>query len=303
MYPKFYRKLLPHWLRRAGFFLLGILLLYAPFALLSRLLLWLTNQPKEADVHSICLRMPIQWLTQPWMYQTMIERPTYLVAVIVLPAIAFVFGPIFCGWMCPAGHITEFLSRLVPPRFQINLSGKLNPAPIRYGFTVGMMGAFIVGGSVCCSFCNFAHAQSLVSAVFGDFTGITYWASFTFLAFAVWFVLLGLFTKGGRGWCNLLCPAGAIQGLAHSIGSWLKIGRSVQIDQALCRRCKSCQDACATWAIQAQSPTLQVNRHACNGCMDCTKVCEYGAIAYVKNNRKDETSVPASQPVDTALPS
>jgi ferredoxin-type protein NapH len=244
--------------------------------------------PTDADVltaqaHMDWLRMPIQWLAQPWMYQTMIERPTYLVAVVVLPAIALAAGPLFCGWMCPAGHITEFLSRLVPPRFQIKLSGKLNPAPIRYGFTVGMMGAFIVGGSACCSFCNFAQAQSLISAVFGDLTGITYWASFTFVTFVVWFVVLGLFTQGGRGWCNLLCPAGALMGLFHTIGIRLRIGRSVAVDRQLCRNCKICVSSCSAWAISTRDDTARINSHACTACMDCTHVCESNAIAYVRN--------------------
>jgi ferredoxin-type protein NapH len=287
---------LPHWLRRFAFFLLGIVLLYAPFALLTRLALWATNQPKEANAHSICLRMPIQWLSQPWMYRTMIERPTYLVAVVVLPALAFVFGPLFCGWMCPAGGLTEYLSRIVPPRFQLKLSGKFNPAPVRYGFMVGMMGASIVGGNVCCSFCNFTHAQNIISAIFGDFLGLSYWASFSVISFVLWFVVLGLFTKGGRGWCNLLCPAGALMGLFHSLGSWLKIGRSVQVDRAACRNCKTCISACSSWAIAPESETPKVNLHACNTCMDCTKVCEYEAIAYRRTTAEAPATTPAPVP-------
>ena len=66
-YPVVYRKLLPHWARRFAFFVLGIGLFYAPFALATRLFLQLINKPHLGDVHSICLRMPIQWLGQPWM--------------------------------------------------------------------------------------------------------------------------------------------------------------------------------------------------------------------------------------------
>ena len=97
MYPKSYRTLLPHWLRRMAFAILGIILLYAPFALLTRGLLWLTGTPLLPDAHRICLRMPIQWLGQPWMYGTMIEQPMYLVAVLFLPAVALFTGPLFCG--------------------------------------------------------------------------------------------------------------------------------------------------------------------------------------------------------------
>jgi ferredoxin-type protein NapH len=279
---KSYNKLHRHWLRRFAFFLLGILLLYAPFALLTRFVLRLTNTPLVADAHRICLRMPIQWLAQPWMYQTMIEQPAYLGAVVVLPLLALFAGPLFCGWMCPAGGLTEYLSRLVPPRLQIDLAGRVNPTPVRYGFTVGMIGASFVGANVCCSFCNFAHTQNIISAAFGDSLGISYWASFTIISFVLWFVVLGLFTRGGRGWCNLLCPAGALMGLFHSLGRWLRLGRSMQIDQDLCRQCRTCVSSCPAWALSAQSPT-RINSHACNVCMDCTHVCSQQAIAYSRN--------------------
>jgi ferredoxin-type protein NapH len=283
LYPKSYRTLLPHWLRRIGFAVLGVILLYAPFALLTRGLLWLTGTPLLPDAHRICLRMPIQWLSQPWMYGTMIEQPLYLVAVLVLPAMAVFTGPLFCGWLCPAGGITEYLSRLMPTRFQIDLSGKVNPTPVRYGFTVGMMGASFVGANVCCSFCNFTYTQNLISAVFGDFTGIAYWASFMIVGFVLWFFILGLFTRGGRGWCNFLCPAGAVQGLGHALGRWLRLGRSVQIDTHACRGCKSCSSVCPAWAISTKDEESKINIHQCNVCLDCTKVCSQDAIAYRAN--------------------
>jgi len=291
LYPKFYRTLLPHWLRRLGFSLLGVVLLYAPLALLTRGLLWLTGTPLLPDAHRICLRMPIQWLGQPGMYGTMIEQPLYLVAVLVLPAVALFVGPLFCGWLCPAGGITEYLSRLVPTRFQINLAGKVNPTPVRYGFTVGMMVASFVGANACCSFCNFTYTQNLIGAVFGDFTGIAYWASFMIVGFILWFFVLGLFTWGGRGWCNLLCPAGALQGLAHSLGRRLHLGRSVQIDAHACRGCTSCISVCPTWAISAKSES-KINVHACNVCLDCTKVCSQNAIAYRANKACVERQIP-----------
>jgi ferredoxin-type protein NapH len=286
LYPRSYRTLLPHWLRRIGFSLLGVVLLYAPFALLTRALIWLTGTPLLPDAHRICMRMPIQWLGQPWMYATIIQEPLYLGSVFVLPAIALFVGPLFCGWLCPAGGLTEYLSRLVPPRFQIDLAGKLNPTPVRYGFTIGMIGASFIGANVCCSFCNFTYTQNLISAVFGDFTGIAYWASFMFVGFVLWFFVLGLFTKGGRGWCNLLCPAGGLQGFTHSLGRWLRLGRSVQIDAARCKSCKKCALICPTWAISRRDDVTQINLHACNVCLDCAKACEQQAIGYWPNKRE-----------------
>ena len=298
MYPKTYRTLRRHWFHRFLVFLVGIVLLYAPFALLSRFILWASGTPLLPDAHRICMRMPVQWLAQPWMYGTMIQQPAYLVVILVLPGIALFVGPLFCGWMCPAGGMTEYLSRIVPPRFQLDLGGKVNPVPIRYGFTVGMMVASLIGGNVCCSFCNFTYAQNLISAVFGDFTGIAYWASFMIVGFVLWFVILGLFTKGGRGWCNLLCPAGALQGLTHSLGRWLRLGRSVQIQQSQCRACKTCLSTCPTWAISAKEDRIEINSHACNVCMDCTKVCSRNAIAYRPNKGQVRQTSPETAQVN-----
>ena len=139
-----------------------------------------------------------------------------------------------------------------------------------------------VGANVCCSFCNFTYTQNIISAIFGDFTGIAYWASFMIVGFVLWFFILGLFTRGGRGWCNFLCPAGALQGLAHALGRWLRLGRSVQIDAHACRGCKSCASGCPTWAISTKDES-KINVHACNVCLDCTKVCSQDAIAYRAN--------------------
>jgi ferredoxin-type protein NapH len=161
-----------------------------------------------------------------------------------------------------------------------------------------MMVASFIGGNVCCSFCNFTHTQNIISAVFGDFTGIAYWASFSVVSFVLWFVVLGMFTKGGRGWCNLLCPAGALQGLTHSLGRWLRLGRSVQIQQSRCSGCKECLSVCPTWAISEKEETLEVNSHACNVCMDCAKTCNRNAIAYRANKGKALQRAPEAAGAD-----
>jgi len=271
-----------HLIKRFGFFLLGIVLLYAPLALLVRLLVFLTDSPYVADVHRVCLRMPVEWMAQPWMYPTMIEQPLHLVPILVLPAMALFLGPLFCGWMCPPGMFTEFLGRLVPDRLKVDLSGRLDPAPIRYGVLAGMMIVPFAGGHVCCAFCNFTMMQNLVSAAFGDFHGLAYWWSFTIITFTLWLFVLGLFTKGGRGWCNFLCPAGALMGLAHAIGARLGIGRSVRIDPDKCESCNACVSACPAWSISIASPA-KINPHSCNACMDCVHVCPNGAIEYCRS--------------------
>jgi ferredoxin-type protein NapH len=81
--------------------------------------------------------MPIDWV---------IYRPEYFIArtignplyalIFILIAISFFVGPLFCGWLCPAG-LTEHLSRAMPSRLKFDLTGKVDPAPLRYGFLAG----------------------------------------------------------------------------------------------------------------------------------------------------------------------
>jgi len=266
-----------HLLRRVGWFLLGLVLFYAPMALLPRLVLAITGNPLLPDVHRLCLRMPFEWALQPWMYPTMFREPIYLFGPLVLPLSALLIGAMFCGWLCPAGVFTELVSRVVPPRFQLQLGGRIDPVPIRLGVLLGMMLSPFLGSYVCCTFCNFTSMQALVSAVFGDFVGLQAWAGFTMLTMFVWLVVLGLFTRGGRGWCNLLCPAGAVMGLAASLGDRLPFSRRVRIDQSRCSGCGECTQACPAWAI---SKARGVNQQACNLCRDCLFLCPEGAIEH-----------------------
>jgi Fe-S-cluster-containing hydrogenase component 2 len=193
--------------------------------------------------------------------------------------------------------MTEYLSRLVPPRFQINMTGKVNPVPIRYGFMFGMMGVAFIGGNACCSFCNFTHAQNLINALFGNMLGLQYWASFTVVSFILWFFVLGLFTRGGRGWCNFLCPAGALMGFAHWAGAKLKVSRYVKIDRSTCNNCGLCATYCPTLAIQKNGERSEVNAHACNICMDCKIVCPSRAISYsAPQALQSPAPLPAGEP-------
>ena len=96
---------------RIGAFFIGLVLFYAPFALFVRLLgaafPGTTVANSVPDVHQVCLRMPITWIVQPWLWPTMVGNPAYLFAILVLPIAAIIAGPLFCGWLCPAGGLTE----------------------------------------------------------------------------------------------------------------------------------------------------------------------------------------------------
>jgi ferredoxin-type protein NapH len=272
-------------LARAGFFFVGIALFYAPFALVFRALgaafpgTYAANT--NVDVHTACMRMPVGWLVQPWMYASFGTNALFLVPVLVLPLAAIALSPLFCGWLCPAGTFPETLSRLVPDRFKFDLHGKAPIVPLRYGFFAGLLLAPFFTASICCSYCNFTQMQNIASAVTGNPGPLLFVGTTGVVAMALWLVMLGLFMKGGRGWCMLLCPAGALMSLASGVTSRFKRLPRVRHDARACGSCATCEEVCPVRAIDvSEDGDVHVGQYLCNSCMDCVKACPSGALRF-----------------------
>lgn len=270
-----------HFWLRLSTYILGVFLFYAPFALFVRTIKFFTNNPTMSDFHNLCLRMPIDWLFDSSQWYRFVADPLYL-SFLAIVGIAFLFGPLFCGWLCSAGAITEYLCKLVPDRFKIDFSGKVNPTPIRYGFLAGFILTPFFGGSVCCAFCNFSIFQKFVSKLTGDLQILAYWSSTMIITTVLWFFLFGLFMKGGRGWCNFGCPIGAVQSLFYAIGAKFGFTYKLKYNSSKCSGCGSCIKACSMWSITKvdQGKGISVSPYTCNVCLDCTVVCDRGALSY-----------------------
>ncbi len=289
-----------HLKKRLLFFLLGMVLFVAPFSLLlvgiGQLCAALDSGIGGAAINSeptvhraMCLRMPLTWavFSPERFFGRIIGNPLYLL-IFLLIGISFFVGPLFCGWLCPGG-MPEHLSRIVPSRFKINLRGKLDPVPIRYGFLAGffIVAAPFIKKSVCCAYCNWTWIENVWNGLFGNLDGITGYGMFAFtsssiITFLLTFVVLGVVLEGGRGWCNFLCPAGALQNLTHWIGARLPFTYKIKHDMAKCR-CSGefCVESCPTWAVRSED-RISIDRHICNGCMDCISACPNKAITYEK---------------------
>lgn len=189
-------------------------------------------------------------------------------------------GRYWCSHLCPVGGGLELGSRLVPRRLRIDLS-RVPAAPFRYGFLAVFMVVPALGlGSLCCNYCNFAALPRLFGAPFSQ-ADLSYFLRVQGGINLGLLVGLGLVAKGGRAYCNLLCPIGALDALVSRLGQ--RSRRRMRIDPDRCVDCGDCIGACPTWAIAAHSKPA-IDQLSCMPCGLCEKVCQEGAISYGKPN-------------------
>ena len=192
----------------------------------------------------------------------------------------FFFGRYWCSHLCPIGGSMELGSRLVPRVLKINFT-KIPAPAFRYGYLSVYLGAAAFGlGSLCCGYCNFATIPRMIGAPFSG-ADLAYFLRTAGIINLGLVLLLGFFAKGGRAYCNLLCPIGALDGLSNRAGvPW---GRRVSINSARCNGCGDCLDSCPAWAIDLAEGHARIEALSCMPCGACETACTRLAIGYGKS--------------------
>lgn len=194
-------------------------------------------------------------------------------------ALTFVFGRVWCAWICPMGAILELYGRVGR---KINMPKLRELKYIILGVIV-LMAAF---GSLA-----FMYFEPITIAVRGltgifrpvvqyvqledkkDFVmpGIAWWAMI--IPFAL-LLLLNVIEK--RFWCRYLCPLGGLIGLGSKFALFKR-----QVNQESCVKCGECAGTCTMGAISAKRDFTS-DPAECIMCMDCGPVCPKNAISFPK---------------------
>lgn len=256
---------------------IGFILFYAPFDLFARAVDLIIPPTQLYSIHEPCFRIPMNLLLSG---HALDAGPVSIIAVILLLLISLIFGPLFCGVLCPAGALPEFLSRLLPDKVKIDWAKYLPVVPIRYGFLIGFLLAVFAGITEHCSYCNFFVFDMLISFFYAG--RLPVYSISLIMTFILWFLVLGIFTKGGRGFCNFLCPVGAVSGLMHYVGSRFPWAFRMKIDREACIGCGQCVKQCPMRAIQIKDKKAIINEHHCIICRECSHECVKHAVHYGK---------------------
>ena len=226
------------------------------------------------------------------------------VAVIVLLVVlTLVFGRVYCSVICPLGILQDIFGWLGKKAKKNRYTYSRALSWLRYS----VLGVFVVA--------LVAHVGVLVQllapySAFGRIVTMLLqpvWKlgnnllasiaesmdSYAFYATDVWLkslpvliiaavtlvVLFILAWRGGRTYCNTICPVGTALSLLARF-SWLKI----HFDADKCKNCSLCTKNCKASCIDFKNHTVDYSR--CVVCSDCIESCKFGALKYVHGGVK-----------------
>ena len=218
-----------------------------------------------------------------------------VVVVAVLVVLTLVFGRIYCSVICPLGVLQDLLARLNRKRNKYSYSKELRW--LRYAVLVVFVVAAVAGvGSLfqlLAPYSAFGRIATMVlqplwmlgNNVLGflaeradsyAFYTVDVWVkSMPVLVIAVvtLLVLLVLAWRGGRTYCNTICPVGTILSFFARF-SWLKI----RFADDKCRNCSLCSRNCKAACIDYKTHSVDYSR--CVVCGNCIDSCKFGALKY-----------------------
>jgi len=172
-----------------------------------------------------------------------------LIMIVFTVVTTLLWGRVFCGFLCPFGALQDFITRIVPRRFQRALPQRIHDRAIylKYGILLLIVGLAAL------------PAQIAVYQYFEPFGTVFYLStSPLLLSIAGGFLVASAVVP--RFYCRYACPLGAALGVA-SLLSFFRIRRVEQ-----CEPCKVCEIACPTGAIRG--PEIDFKE-----CVRCN-VCE-----------------------------
>ena len=257
-------------------YVLGFILFYSPFAYFQKLVYYMFfNRWQDLSIHSLCLRIQIEHL-----FDGMLPflGPVFIASLVALFLTSVIFGPVYCGIFCPTGAVTEYISRLMPDKYQIEWQKYVDITAMRYGMLAAYVLLPFFNTALACAYCNFYVFDLLINyMLFGYMVSLT---SSLLITLFLWLIVFGLFTKGGRGFCLFLCPVGALQNLLSSITFKLPWVYRIRVKQQSCIGCSCCIKYCPMQAITIVNKKAVFNPHQCIGCRACLQHCPTKAIFY-----------------------
>ena len=214
----------------------------------------------SASVHAICPFGGVETLYQLLTTGDYIQKihSSALVLMGIVFTLTILFGPVFCGWVCPLGSIQEWIGkigkRIFGKRYNQFMPKKVDQL-LRYLRYILL--ALVMYNTARSGMLLFANVDPYF-ALYHFWTGETAIAALVILGITLF---LSLFVE--RAWCKYACPYGALLGLFNPIRIF-----TIKREAKTCIDCGNCDRACPM-NIEV-SAKQAVRDHQCISCLKCT---------------------------------
>lgn len=230
--------------------------------------------------------------------------------ILFLVLLTGIGGRIYCSVICPLGVFQDIVSWFSGKRKKNRFRYSPALSWLRY-FVLGIFILAIIGGinSFVVLLAPYSAYGRIVSNLFSPLyqwanNGLAYLAeradSYAFYETEIWMKSLPTFIiavvtfiaviilawRGGRTYCNTVCPVGTVLGFLSKYSLFKPV-----IDTTKCNGCGLCARNCKASCINSKSHSIDYSR--CVACMDCLDKCRQGAITYT---RRKANTAPATVP-------
>lgn len=239
-----------------------------------------------------------QWLS--WMAKTQaLEAILALnaIVIVILVVLTFIFGRIYCSVICPLGILQDIFGWMGKKAKKNRYTYSSERKWLRYLMFVLFVVALIAGiGGIFRLLAPYSAFGRIMTMIFQPlwqlgnnvlagiaesadsyaFYGVDVWLKslpVLIIAVATLVVLFVLAWRGGRTYCNTICPVGTLLSFLARF-SFLKIN----FDKDKCRNCSLCTKNCKASCIDYKTHTVDYSR--CVVCGDCIAKCRFGALKY-----------------------
>ena len=234
-----------------------------------------------------------------------------VVVIVALVLLTLVFGRIYCSVICPLGVFQDVLARFRRKKNKYSYSKEVRW--LRYPILVLFVIALVAGvGIIFQLLAPYSSYGRIATMIFqpiwmlgnNALAAIAERAdSYAFYSVDVWLkslpvlilalvtlvVLFVLAWRGGRTYCNTICPVGTVLSFLARF-SILKI----RFDEDKCKNCSLCSKNCKAACIDYKTHTVDYSR--CVVCGNCIDKCKFGALKYsFSPTAKRNDSVDASK--------
>ena len=235
-----------------------------------------------------------------------------VVVVVALIALTLVFGRIYCSVICPLGVFQDILARFHRKKNKYSFSKEVTW--LRYPVLAVFVIAAVAGvGSLFQLLAPYSAYGRIATMLFQPIWKAgnnllamvaEHYESYAFYSIDTWMrslpvfviaavtlvALLVLAWRGGRTYCNTICPVGTVLSFFARF-SWMKI----RFDEDKCKNCSLCSKNCKAACIDYKTHTVDYSR--CVVCGNCIESCKFGALRYdnAKIHAKVQKEVDASK--------